>query len=150
MSDLSRSQNDGGRPAEYLVLFVPLLNKSFPLTVMSGQPPSKNDQVSPQARASGRSRNNTPASSSVEREEQRRRLLTSIMELRNSPSLEAVARQPGMPDRTEYPSHEAWLRALFAAALRQSDETQEYFGHDDDDNKEGGGQYQSESKDSEP
>lgn len=96
---------------------------------MTGQPPSKEDQISPYTNASGRSRNPTPASS-AQSEEERRNLLRNIMALQHNPALESVSRLSGMPERSDYPSHEAWLRALLTASLRQSEEAQQYFGHD--------------------
>ena len=96
---------------------------------MSGQqpPPWKDDpsdDVSPPGRSSGRSNNNTPNSSST-REEQRS-LLRHILS-RGSDALESAASQPGMPERSQYPSHEAWLRALLTASLQQSDSAQDVF-----------------------
>lgn len=99
---------------------------------MSGQPPSKDDQISPYTGASGRSRDTTPESEQ-QNEEQRRNLFRNLVALQNSPALDAVARQPGMPERSDYPSQEAWLRALLTASLQQTDATREYFGHEDNE-----------------
>lgn len=93
---------------------------------MPGGPPSKDDNYSPPGRPTGRSNNPTP-SSSAQRDEQQRSLLRDIMSRRGERSLEQVAGQPGMPERADYPSHEAWLRALLAASLRQSDTAHDYF-----------------------
>lgn len=48
---------------------------------------------------------------------------------RSSEALEAAASQPGMPERSAYPTHEAWLRAMLTASLQQSEEVQDIFGH---------------------
>ena len=102
---------------------------------MSGQQPppwkddpSSNDNISPPNRAGGRSNNNTPGSSA--QSEEQRSLLRHIL-TRGSEALESAAAQPGMPERSDYPSHEAWLRALLTASLQQSDEARDVFGHDE-------------------
>lgn len=122
---------------------------------MSGIPPSKgdpSDNLSPQGRAAGRSNQNTP--NSAQTDEERRTLLRQILTQQGSNSLESVATQPGMPERSAYPSHEAWLQAVLTASLRQSNDIHQLFGHsettqdnqdddqqanDDIDEAEGGG-----------
>ena len=113
---------------------------------MSGQPPSKDDQISPYTGASGRSRNTTPGSEQ-QNEEQRQNFFRNLVALQNSPALDAVARQPGMPERSDYPSQEAWLRALLTASLQQTAETREYFGHEANETNNEGDQDPGESKD---
>ena len=98
---------------------------------MSGQlPPHKgdnnnndhDDHFSPPGRVAGRSNNPTPQST----EEERRNLIRSVMQ-QASASLDAVAAQPGMPQRADYPSHEAWLRALLTSSLQQSEDISRFF-----------------------
>uniref|UniRef100_A0A7S3PAB3 Uncharacterized protein n=1 Tax=Amphora coffeiformis TaxID=265554 RepID=A0A7S3PAB3_9STRA len=107
---------------------------------MSGVPPSKDskddpmDHISPPGRTSGRSNQNTP-SSSARSEAEQRSLLRHIL-TRGGNALEAAALQPGMPERSQFPSQEAWLRALLTASLRQTNEAQDVFGHDDDRHEE--------------
>lgn len=116
------------------------------------QPPHKgddNDHISPPGRVAGRSRNPTPQS-----EEERRNLLRNMMQ-RASESLDLVSNQPGMPQRAEYDSHDAWLRALLASSLQPP--PADFFDHghsqhDHSNNNEGEDeqeeqQDQSESKD---
>ena len=43
-----------------------------------------------------------------------------------------------MPERSAYPSHEAWLRALLTASLQQSEEVQDVFGHGGGEEEQGG------------
>lgn len=113
--------------------------------IMSGQqPPSwKNDpnsgddnNTSPPGRPSGRSNNTTPNSASTP--EERTNLLRHILS-RGGEALESAAALPGMPERSQYPTHEAWLRALLTASLQQSDSAQDVFEQGDeggDDNQQ--------------
>lgn len=103
---------------------------------MSGQPPSKDDQISPHTGAAGRSRNTTPAAN--ENEEQRRNVIRAL----TGPALEAVARQPGMPERADYESQEDWLRALLTASLQVSDEAHVVLGHEESETNQEGDQNQ--------
>ena len=105
---------------------------------MANQPPSKDDP-SPPSRVAGRSRRTTPASTSQQSEERRRNVVNSLMEIQGSQAFEEVSRLPNMPQRSEYPAHEAWMRAMLTSSLRQSDELSELFGHglDDDINNDG-------------
>lgn len=106
---------------------------------MSGQQPppwkdpnNNSDNISPPNRAAGRSNRNTPNSSSSGSTAEQRSLLRHII-TRGSQALEAVATQPGMPERSAYPTHEAWLRAMLTASLQQSEQVQDIFGHSDED-----------------
>ena len=124
---------------------------------MSGPPlpPHKGDpdHISPPGRVAGRSRNPTPQT-----EEERRNLLRNMMQ-RASESLDLVSNQPGMPQRADYDSHDAWLRALLTSSLQPP--PPEIFDHnhqetdhsnandeDQDNNEQQPQEDQSESRDS--
>jgi hypothetical protein len=67
-------------------------------------------------------------------------------------SLERVSHQAGMPVRSDYPSHDTWLRAVLTASLQQSDSVRDMFGHapeerDQTGNNEDPNEDQSETKD---
>ena len=87
---------------------------------MSGPPPpplpphkgEPDDHISPPGRVAGRSRNPTPQT-----EEERRTLLRNMMQAVGD-SLDLVSNQPGMPNRADYESHDAWLRALITSSLQ--------------------------------
>ena len=86
---------------------------------MSGQPPQKDDYSPPGRTAS----NITPHT-----EEERRNMIRNMMQ-RAGQALDQVSRQPGMPERADYPSQDAWLRALLTSSLQQSADVTDYFGH---------------------
>lgn len=130
---------EGGTDSIFLRSLTHLPHSLFQLfyliIIMSGVPPSKDDpsdHTSPPGRASasGRSNQNTP-SSSARSEADQRSILRHIL-TRGGGALEEAARQPGMPDRSQFPSQEAWLRAILKASLRPSDEAQDVFGQEDD------------------
>jgi hypothetical protein len=57
-----------------------------------------------------------------------------------------------MPVRSDYPSHDTWLRAVLTASLQQSDSVRDMFGHapeerDQTGNNEDPNEDQSETKD---
>ena len=106
------------------------------MTDMSGQPPppppphKDNDNLSPPFRATaGRQTPTTPSSSAQRDSQEQRGLIRYLLQRQNEQSLELIAYQPGLPQRSAFPSHEEWLQALITAALRQSDRTQRQFGH---------------------
>jgi hypothetical protein len=57
-----------------------------------------------------------------------------------------------MPVRSDYPSHDTWMRAVLTASLQQSDSVRDMFGHapeerDQTGNNEGPNEDQNETKD---
>ena len=103
-------------------------------------PPGKDDdnhrQISPPFRAPGRSNpssaeSNPGGNNSHGSDQQGRGLLRHIL-ARGEQALANVTAQPGMPERSDYETHDAWLRALLTSSLQQSAEIQRVFGHGQD------------------
>eukprot|EP00977_Amphora_coffeiformis_P026252 scaffold25177_cov169-Amphora_coffeaeformis.AAC.3 len=91
---------------------------------MSGQqPPPHKDDYSPPGR--------TAANITPQTEEERRDMVRNMMQ-RAGQALDQVSRQPGMPERADYLSQDAWLRALLTSSLQQSADVTDYFGHGED------------------
>lgn len=120
---------------------------------MSGNPPpppppphKDEDNLSPAYTVTGARPNATPSSSAQQREEQRS-LIRNMLGHHGRESLEVISRQPDMPQRSDFPSQEEWLRALITSALSQSDRVQLHFGHNEDQGETGAEQDRSSSRD---
>ena len=74
-------------------------------------------------------RNDQSSSPPVDRE--RTRLFLNAMQ-QSSELLDQVCYDPDMPDRSNYVSHDDWVRALLTASLEQAPDMSDVFGQSDE------------------